>query len=50
VKTQDARKPQSGATRVAGIGVHLSQKVFGNVYEPSSLELKKPKTPAKEDD
>jgi RHS repeat-associated protein len=43
VKSQDARKPQSGATLVAARGLHLSQKIFGNVYEASSLSLKPPK-------
>ncbi len=46
VKDQDARKPQSGATRVAGIGVHLSQKIFGTRYMASGQTLEPPK-PAK---
>lgn len=42
VKTQDAGKLQSGATRVAGIGVHLSQKVFGTRFVGSDQALKPP--------
>lgn len=47
IKGQDARKPQSGATRVSAIGVHLSQKVFGNVYTASSLSLAPPQRPVR---
>ena len=48
VRKQDRRKPQSGATLVAARGLHLSQKVFGNVYEPSSQSLvPKKETPLK---
>jgi RHS repeat-associated protein len=43
VTKQDISKPQSGATLVAGRAIHLSQKVFGNVYVPSSQSLITPK-------
>jgi hypothetical protein len=46
VKDQDARKPQSGATRVAAIGIHLSQKIFGTRYVASDQALEPPR-PAK---